>query len=634
MRLMLVEYINDDPYNHHRTELFPFLQAFVRRRGGVARWVSIPAGQGARPCHPFLVELPEAPLTELIAEARRFGPTHLVANEEIGPAMLREMERQLPGAVLLKGDGGVDESSWRAITGTENPVDQFGPGPHWLLGSEQPDYDVLPLGFAEGGTQVPVPIISRCHCTWLRSVENNPHFRGLDLSGLEHPLGCSFCCTSLGTVPENPLSAIDVLLKQLRRYNETIPDSARSHRFMVTSGHLFHGLDDFLRGLLGLSLPPSTFLLTCRVDEFLRGVGALDARLPEIAKAGHSLHLWQVGLENFSPEENLRFNKGLSTDQIVEMLKWTDNLEQRWPETFAFRRYGGFGTILFTPWTRIEDLRINVDSFRRHRLTGMLTTRLILRRGTPLERLAERDGLVGRASHLEGIPSWGTCITTFGEEELPWHFQSREVAEVYALMTVLFPREELTTRETRAFRESLVPRIPEHLREVGDQVDHLDALLCAAENQGTTASGLENRQGCDSPNPLFDAYLDVLGSRHDSPVSAPVPSHAEESEDCLLFHFAPPAGQSAPPCTLRVCRFREGRKHFRRVGQVVISHDGEHLNEAATFFSRILVLAAKRLPGALSSTRDIALWRHTVQGILTKAGLADRLVWRVEVSLP
>jgi len=648
MRLMLVEYINDDPFNHHRTELFPFLQAFVKRQGGSVQWVSIPAGREARPHHPFLVELPTDRLDRLVAALRDFAPTHLVANEEIGAAMHREMAGHLPDTVVLKGDGGVDEASWRAITGTENPASQFGPGPHWLLGSEEPDYDVLPLDSTDGNSQILVPVISRCHCTWLRTVESNPHFQGLDLSGLEHPLGCSFCCTSVGTVPENPRSAIDVLLKQLRRYNETIPDSARNHRFMVTSGYLFFQLEDFFRGVASLALPPSTFLLTCRVDEFLRGVGALSAWLPEMAKAGHAVHVWQVGLENFAPEENLRFNKGLSTDQIAEMVKWTDELEQRWPETFAVRRYGGFGTIICTPWTRLEDLKLNVEGFRRYSLNSMLTTRLILRRGTPLERLAQRDGLVGHASQLEEIPTWGTCITTFGEEELPWHFRSAEVADVYTLMAVLFPRDERTAEDMESLRETLLSRIPEHLRSVGDQVDHLDALLAAVENQGSDlrtpeggkrrtpeGSALRHPEGNPSVprlSELFDAYLQVLDSRHESLGSVPLATRGESQADCLVFHFAPPPGQSGVPCTLRVQPYREGQKYFRRVGQAVVSHDGERLDKAGEFFLRILVAAGKRVPGVSATTQDLPLWRQAVQDVLAQAGLTHRVVWDAEMS--
>ncbi len=83
-RLLLVEFLNDDPLHQHRIRRFPYFQGFARRNGFETRWVSIAAGREARPVHPWEVELPSDRLQLLVGAITDFGPTVLVTNERLG----------------------------------------------------------------------------------------------------------------------------------------------------------------------------------------------------------------------------------------------------------------------------------------------------------------------------------------------------------------------------------------------------------------------------------------------------------------------------------------------------------------------------------------------------------------------
>ncbi|MBI4679050.1 MAG: hypothetical protein HY748_15850 [Elusimicrobia bacterium] len=56
------------------------------------------------------------------------------------------------------------------------------------------------------------------------------------------------------------------------------------------------------------------------MDGLLRAGPELERLLPEIAARGHRLTLFRMGVEHFSPAENVRFNKGLSTERIDRAL--------------------------------------------------------------------------------------------------------------------------------------------------------------------------------------------------------------------------------------------------------------------------------------------------------------------------
>ena len=137
--------------------------------------------------------------------------------------------------------------------------------------------------------------------------------------------------------------------------------------------------------------------LSSRVDEFLRFQDVLEAALPIFERSGNQVHLWNIGLENLSPVENERFNKGVDPATVFVCANKIKSLQERFPKAF---RFFGFGFILFTPWTTLEDLRINIEGFRRLAVgatTFFLGTAMELLPGLAITQLALLDGLVTEA---------------------------------------------------------------------------------------------------------------------------------------------------------------------------------------------------------------------------------------------
>ncbi len=419
-RVVLVEFLGDDPFDQQRAEYHPFFQGWVRARGGRCEWVALAAGRDCRPQHPYEVELPPERLAPLLDFVSRARPTLVVFNERLSDANRTVLAAAARGAPLVEPPA--SERLTRRGAGAS------------------PDYDAQRLDPDQPTADHFQHIIVDPRCTYRRSVAHNPLFEGISLRGLEHPVGCSFCPQGRGHQPiPSPRRVLALAVRQFARYHETVPEDMRRRRFLLFVMPMLGKMDELAAALLAMGLPPAELYLTYRLDTFLRTAPALRRALPLLREGGHVLHLWQVGLENYSPEENLRFHKGITVAQADEFMALVDELEAEWPGTFVARAHGGFALILFTPWTSLTDLRHNVDGLRRHRLEGNpLDRRLFLRRGTPLLALAERDGLVLAPEEGSARRFGVICITHWGEDEVPWRFRHPEVDHVYRLMNELY----------------------------------------------------------------------------------------------------------------------------------------------------------------------------------------------------
>jgi hypothetical protein len=270
---------------------------------------------------------------------------------------------------------------------------------------------------------------------------------------------------------------------------------------VVEGAAVVRQLEAFLERLARLQLPSLELYLTLRVDDVIALEDALRAWLPRLSANRCSLHLWNIGLENFSVAENERFNKGITTEQMRQATRLLRDLEARWPDAFCWSKYGGFGMIVFTPWTTLDDLTANLDGLRDLDLrwnAGMLSSRLQLLPGTPISRLAEFHGLLVRdASEWSPVPAHVSCLVDDGNVELPWRFSDPQTREVYRLMTRFFPREGPSTtirmRHTPPFLadpieglETFVELVREHPQA---SFEHLLNVL-----QGRARQWLRNRR--------------------------------------------------------------------------------------------------------------------------------------------
>ncbi len=476
-RVLFVEFINDDPMNQHRSEYFPFYQGHLRALGLETEWVSLNAGRELRPSHPFVVEPAPEQCAVLAEAAREIAADAIILNEKASEACHVELLRAVPEALFIEPPHELLRSPRvemleRALL-LRDPETSDDKGSTRCVEVETPDYQRRRLDPDEPCYEHFVKVLLEPHCVYNRSVSRNPFFADVDLDPLRFRGGCTFCTNDAtgpgaqkGLQPDERRAAIvEQALRQVRRYYETghgSLDGPTSHdgaadphvpsghgpepggRFMLFVAPLLRNVALFFEEILEEALPPSSFFMSARVDEFLGMLDELERWLPRLDAAGHRLAFWQMGLENFSADENLRFNKGVSPAQIEDAVLALRRLEETWPDSFSFWRHGGFGMIVFTPWTRTSDLLTNATEVRRLGLEAHsenLSTRLQLRAGTPLEALAARDDVIiedpGAPNAFDVV-----CITEWGEDEIPWRFQNPEVARVHEVFHALFPRDE------------------------------------------------------------------------------------------------------------------------------------------------------------------------------------------------
>lgn len=487
--VLFVEFLNDDPLEQHRSEYFPFFQGYLRARGVSTAWVSLDAGRERRPSHPFLVDPSSEQRRLLVDFVKSFGPGVVVFNEkttepclgDIGSARSGTLVIQPPHALLRSPRIATLEEALRLPASSADPdiLDQK------CVEIAVPDYQRRRLEAGPPATEQLVRVLVEPRCVYGRSIRGNPYFAGIDPSELRFGSGCSFCTHEGSRLRGGRPEAIaEQALTQIRRYHETGAVPEGGGRFMLFIAPLLPHIRQFFEGLIKGEAPPSTFFMSARVDEFLAMEDALEDWLPKLEAAGHRIAFWQMGLENFSADENMRFNKGISPEQIERIVATLWRLEESWPETFSFWRNGGFGMIVFTPWTRTSDLLINAREVQRLGLEACsenLSTRLQLRAGTPLTALAARDDLI--VEQQETNPFDVYCITDWGEDEVSWRFQHPEVERIYKVFERLYPREESRqedrdafSRQVRALKEE---RHPITRRENEARV--LEALVHAAD---------------------------------------------------------------------------------------------------------------------------------------------------------
>ena len=422
-RVLLVEFLADDPLDQYRSENYPFLQGYIRRQGGSCEWVVLAAGADARPRHPHEVRLPPPRMGRLLAVAEASRPTLVVLNERLWEGDAEALRKAAATA--------------RVINPPEKPPDISG------LTRETPDYECRRLDPEVEISEPYQQILVEPRCLYRRTVRSNPLYAGVDVDSLEHQFGCAFC--PKGRTPRaipSPDEALEQVMKQFQAYHATAPAEMRRDRFLLFAVPMLPMLDVFVERLLQMEFPPAELHITCRIDNFLRVSEAVRRALPLLKRAGFELHLWQVGLENYSEQENQRFNKGVSVEQVERFVTLVDELEREWPETFVFGRHGGFAMILFTPWTRVEDLRANLEGLRRHGRTNvgafMARSHLRLRTGTPIAALAMRDGLTLEAAGVDTDALFSAhCITEWGENDLPWRFGDPSAQRIYRFMVAL-----------------------------------------------------------------------------------------------------------------------------------------------------------------------------------------------------
>lgn len=272
-------------------------------------------------------------------------------------------------------------------------------------------------------------------CPYQADARENPVYEGAVIpEGLGR--GCAFCTTGNHYEARLPADTAAHVLEQLRYVRRTAPEL---ERVVLKDQNPFAYLSEVVEALVREELGPCTLLLETRADWMMRSARRFEQALAAAAKGSIRLSPFLVGIESFSQRELDRYNKGTTAEANVAFVEWLSALRERHGATLDLES-ASFGFVLFSPWTTIEDLELNLAAIRRTRF-DRLRGRLLLSRArlypdTALYYLAERDGLFD-----EGYRPGEDSARRYGYYPArPWRYQDARTARFAALATELVER--------------------------------------------------------------------------------------------------------------------------------------------------------------------------------------------------
>ncbi len=468
LRVLLVELVPHEPERVNRSQAYPALAGLGAALGWKTWWRVL----GVRYEPTLRYALEPRDLARLLAETRRLKPRVIVINERLRREQRAALARAgAPARVVYcplesaEDFAGLPDFVRRALQRTRAPLLD---DPR-LLDRLRPRFRRARLNRAPWLSRPFVRVPAGAYCSYRTRTADNPHYRGLGPPA--EFLSCSFCGSGPSARPRRPpLSDPQAFV---RRHVEAACRARRAGdgpiRFELSGSESWRRLETLVAALTRGGVRDAELLFMPRVDELLAARAAVERSLPRLAGAGLALRLYGMGVENFSPAENLRFNKGVSAEQVHAAVAIMTDMQTRWPGTFH-PPPGGLSMILFTPWTAPEDLRINAENIERCPMIDRsfaLSRRLQLFPGRPIALLAERDGLLatGRDDHFYNAG----CMTEAGQDELPWRFRHPEVAVLWRLARRLscdaerLPSADPETRALRPFLSGPSRRPPDPL---------------------------------------------------------------------------------------------------------------------------------------------------------------------------
>ncbi|MCM2303926.1 MAG: nitrogenase component 1, partial [Elusimicrobia bacterium] len=451
LRLMLVELVPHEPERVNRSQAYPWLMGLAERRGWKSWWRVL----GVRYEPTLLYALEPGDLKALLAEVRRRKPEVLVVNER-----LREDQRALlagAGARLVycSLETAEDLSRFAGFVGDHISLSAEAEGPG-LLDAIEPVFRRERLNDSPWLSPPFIRVLSGTYCSYLTRAADNPFYRDLKLPSAT--MSCSFCDSGPGKAHARPFIG-DAASFAARQVLAACAQRASGERlvFEVSGSELWRRLEDFIDALVKGGAKGAELLFMPRVDDLLAAREAVGRCLPRLAESGLSMRVYGMSVENFSEAENRRLNKGITAEQVHEAAAFMLETSRRWPERFLLSP-GGLSMILFTPWTTLEDLRVNLENIERCSLIDpsfALSRRLQLFPGRPVTLLAERDGLLAK-DRRDPFYNAG-CMTGADQDDLPWRFLHPDVEVLWRLARRLscdgprLPAGDPESREVASF---------------------------------------------------------------------------------------------------------------------------------------------------------------------------------------
>ena len=458
--VVLLEIVNTDRFRNFRSEYFPFFAGLFSRLGykTTCLCIGVQAKNLSSASNIFIYDLPDPDRETLFQQLAELNPTHVLLNERLEEELWTQLRKQFGStSFLMVGHGYSDivispVSRWLGFNAASALA------PETLLEEVSADFSKRPLNELALNIRPFIHLPVGPECLYLKEIDKDLDFKDVDLMDCARQWGCSFCYCSHPKFFAPGTPVVELTLRQVAAARATANRAIHDWEFLIRGADLPLQIDTFCGALLAEGIDPADYHISIRIDHFLQCEARFRNALTLLAKSGNRLIIWNMGLENFSPEENRRFNKGIDEETICRGIALLNDLKKDYPESFDFT---GFGFILFTPWTTIADLRHNIAAFKKWLSLSsqfFIGTALQLLPGVPITELARAEGLLTES--FVDLPPFSGCINSWDGYELPWRFKHPEVAVIYAISRRLsswevIPKDDAQLRTVQDWYKNL-----------------------------------------------------------------------------------------------------------------------------------------------------------------------------------
>lgn len=657
-KVLLLEFVNADQFPGRVDHHMPFIRGYLEQRGVAARWLRF----GLSTQNQFEHGQDQVTLApqdfEILREAVEHElPALVLATDELDAAQAEALRGTSPGLAIqslaLSAFTGLDgEAPFRSRFELDDP--DFRPRYDWELANDaahSPVCDNVQIELEE-------------ECGWRRhSLTNNPLYADLDDPRVLQAGGCTFC----GNMDEGDKPHYR-LLDSCERRGQTPLDWVRRQIRALAADRVQGRLPPYAlllpqfeqRALLRAcfkemntaGLPADVALhVAVRADQALGFAEVAEELLQD--ESSRRLGIYAMGIESFDEADLLRFNKGIRPETTLKALKRLSELGQRFGPRLPIQ---GLSMILFTPWTSLASLQLNLSTLESlglgaEQVGNLFSARLRLHPGLPITALAEGEGLLLSLDEVEPDDE----ILRMNRRklfvrELPWRFREARleplarlvmrfdlyrqleddpISETLATLVQGWRAEQGTGADPRRLLFQLFQAMVEVAREHAQPLDESTLLTRAGAKLGrrpVTGSGGESAPA----EPLVPKDMGSMSSGRDASAVARRRASEEGARQVILVRFRTKA---VPPQEIhfRVQVSEPGARAFLRSGGLDLSH-GPCTSEAFLRDTSAIMRTAMRLIARPPVHEETGLWKRTVVALLLQTPWKDRLRVGVELA--
>lgn len=413
-RALLVEIVNADQTPGRVSSVFPLLKGLLGGAGVATRWVRFGVSTTNLLQHGRdTVTMSDDDLATLLGLLDLHRPEVLYATDTLYEAQQEAIERRVAGPCFWQVQVTVpDVPGLPHFAGPEMLDDpSFTPDPAWEPGNPAASRREIDN----------VPLLTYESCGHRGSIDQNPGYRQLDDDRVVGRQGCAFCTNSVNTWPDRRKTPLAWVHKQVRALAASRAPSGRyPNALLLARMETPDILEACIEALIQTGLAAHTQLLVAvRTDRAASFERFVRAGFAARADSGLRIGVYASGIESFAADDLARFNKQTTPEDGLGAIAAFRRLQADFPGRFS---YEGLTFILFTPWTTLETLHLNVGLLAFLRFTeigNLFEARLRLHPDLPITALAERDGAVVAE---EPDPVLVSNRRKLFEREVPWRF--------------------------------------------------------------------------------------------------------------------------------------------------------------------------------------------------------------------